>query len=327
MMLVTGGAGFIGSNIVAALSGRGTPVAVCDYLGNGGKWHNLAKSEVRDVVHPDCLDSWLDHNVGVLDAILHMGAISATDVTDADLVMRVNFGLTLHLWQWCVRHHKRFLYASSAATYGDGSLGYDDDASPAALAKLQPLNLYGWSKHLFDRHVARALADREALPAQWAGLKFFNVYGPNEYHKGSMQSVVAHAYRTIVRGEPVSLFKSARPDVADGDQRRDFVYVGDCVNVMLWLLDHPTVNGLFNVGTGTARSFADLARVLFAVLGRPPQVVYRDMPDTVRAHYQYFTEARLERLRAAGYAEPFTSIEDGVRTYVSRHLSQPDPYR
>ncbi|TAN08620.1 MAG: ADP-glyceromanno-heptose 6-epimerase [Rhodanobacteraceae bacterium] len=327
MILVTGGAGFIGSNIVAALAGRGQAVAVCDFVGSAGKWRNLAKSELRDVVHPSQLPGWLKRHRHALTAIVHMGAISATSATDGDLVLRTNFRLSWQLWQWCAYHRKQFIYASSAATYGNGDQGYDDDGSPAALAKLRPLNLYGWSKHLFDRRVARAVAEGEPAPSQWAGLKFFNVYGPNEYHKGNMQSVVARSYPAAAAGDAVMLFKSHRTGIADGDQRRDFVYVEDCVDVVLWLLGHPTVNGLYNVGSGAARSFAELIHALFTALGRPARIVYRDMPEALRAHYQYYTEARMQRLRAAGYGQPSTPIEQGVRRYVEGYLSQPDPYR
>lgn len=327
MILVTGGAGFIGSNIAAALSERGERVAVCDCFGDQGKWRNLAKAELDDAFHPDDLATWLARHRDRVQAVIHMGAVSDTSATDADLVVRTNFGLSGSLWQWCAQHGKRFVYASSAATYGGGEAGYDDDASPEALARLRPLNLYGWSKHLFDRRVARGVESGESVPAQWAGLKFFNVYGPNEYHKGAMQSVVARAYPGAARGDEVALFKSCRPDVADGEQQRDFVYVGDCVDVVLWLLDHPSVNGIFNVGTGKARSFADLMRALFAATGQPERIVYRDMPETLRRQYQYFTEARVDRLRAAGFTRPFKSIEEGVRLYVEHFLSQPDRYR
>jgi ADP-L-glycero-D-manno-heptose 6-epimerase len=256
-----------------------------------------------------------------------MGAISSTTEADVDLIVQVNFRLSLALWRWCARHTRRFIYASSAATYGGGEQGFDDDASPAALARLRPLNPYGWSKHLFDQWVARELSEAAPRPPQWAGLKFFNVYGPNEYHKGSMRSVVALKYPLASSARPVTLFRSHRPDVPDGGQKRDFVYVRDCVAVVLWLLDRPDVNGLFNLGTGHARSFADLARALFSALQQPPRIEYLDTPPAILAHYQYFTEARMERLREAGYTQPFTSLEDGVRDYVERYLSQSDPYR
>lgn len=327
MILVTGGAGFIGSNIVARLAEQGRSVAVCDFLGNDDKWRNLAKADVCDWVAPEHIRAWLETNRDVVDIIVHMGAISSTSVSDADLVVEVNFRLSWFLWQWCARHGKRFVYASSAATYGSGERGFEDDCSADALGKLRPLNLYGWSKHIFDRRVARAIADAEARPAQWAGLKFFNVYGPNEYHKGAMQSVIAHGYRGVAGGQAMMLFKSYDPGYPDGGQKRDFVFVDDCVEVVTWLIDNSTINGIYNVGTGTARSFVDVAHALFAAVGHPLQVTYVDMPEPLRPRYQYFTQARVDRLRAAGFTRPFTTIEQGVRAYVERHLSQPDIYR
>jgi len=327
MILITGGAGFIGSNITAALAERGVAVAVCDRFRTSQKWRNLSKLELRDAVAPDALPFWLDENTGQIEAIVHMGAISSTTETDVDLIMESNFRLSQLLWRWCAEHGKRLIYASSAATYGGGEQGFDDEASIEALSKLRPLNAYGWSKHLFDRWVARELADGRPRPPQWVGLKFFNVYGPNEYHKGGMQSVVAQKYPLAAAGEPITLFRSHRPDVADGGQKRDFVYVGDCVDVVLWLLDHPKVDGLFNLGTGQARSFDDLARAVFAALNRPANIKYVDMPEVIRPNYQYFTEASMDRLRKAGYTKPFTSIADGVREYVGRYLSQPERYR
>jgi ADP-L-glycero-D-manno-heptose 6-epimerase len=327
MILVTGGAGFIGSNIAAALVESGVPVALCDRFRDGSKWRNVAKLELRDVVAPDLLATWLDAHADQVEAVVHMGAISSTTESDVDLIMEVNFRLSQLLWRWCAAHGKRLVYASSAATYGAGEHGFDDDGSLEALAKLRPLNAYGWSKHLFDRWVARELAEHRPRPPQWVGLKFFNVYGPNEYHKGGMQSVVAQKYPLAAAGETLTLFRSHRSDVPDGGQKRDFVYVRDCVNVVLWLLSRPDVNGLFNLGTGQARSFDDLARAVFSALGRPAQVTYIDMPSVIRPNYQYFTEASMERLKDAGYSQPFTSVADGVRDYVGRYLSQPDRYR
>lgn len=326
MILVTGGAGFIGSNIVTRLGERGVSVAVCDFLGQDAKWRNLAKADLCDLLSPDRLEAWLESSGDTVETVIHMGAISATNAIDADLVIEVNFRLSWFLWQWCARHRKRFLYASSAATYGSGKHGFDDDGSVEALAKLRPLNLYGWSKLLFDRRIARAVSTGEPLPPQWAGLKFFNVYGPNEYHKGVMQSVVAHNYQTAASGHEIKLFKSYRADCADGEQKRDFVFVADCVEVVLWLIDNPQTSGFFNVGTGVARSFADVARALFAAVGRPEQIAYIEMPIEMRARYQYFTEARVDRLRAAGFARTFTTIEQGIGCYVERYLSQTDLY-
>ena len=327
MKLVTGGAGFIGSNIVASLCDRGEPVAVSDRLRSQEKWRNIAKRDLVDVVAPEGLEAWLSANGAALDAVIHMGAISSTTERDADLITEVNFRLSLFLWRWCATHGVPFIYASSAATYGDGSGGFDDDSSADALSRLLPLNAYGWSKHLFDRRVRRAVDEGEPVPPQWVGLKFFNVYGPNEYHKGSMQSVVAQKLPLAAADQPVTLFKSYRPDIADGGQRRDFVYVGDCVEVVLWMLDNPQVSGLFNLGTGTDRSFEALARAVFSALGTTPRISFIDMPESIRGQYQYFTRARMDRLRAAGFDRPFTTLEDGVRTYVQEYLLKTDPYR
>jgi len=327
LILVTGGAGFIGSNIVAALCDRGERVVVCDRLRRQEKWRNLAKRQLVDIIAPETLRDWLDENGSMVGTIVHMGAISSTTEADADLILDVNFHLSLDLWHWCAARRARFIYASSAATYGDGTVGFNDDANLDALARLHPLNAYGWSKHLFDQRVVRAAADGAACPPQWVGLKFFNVYGPNEYHKGSMKSVIAQKFPAAVAGEPVTLFRSHRPEVVDGGQQRDFVFVDDCVDVILWLLDNPQVNGLYNLGSGVARTFEDLAMALYTALDVRPQITYVDMPEEIRAKYQYWTEARLDRLRQAGYDRPFTSLEEGVAGYVRRYLMQPDPYR
>jgi len=328
MIVVTGGAGFIGSNLVAALQARGQrEIVVCDRLGSGDQWRNLAKRELADLIAPQRLLGYLDRNSRQIEAVFHLGAVSATTATDADDTIATNFGLSLALWEWSAAAGKRFFYASSAATYGDGAAGFDDDGSAEGLARLRPLNLYGWSKHLFDRRVARIVQDGGARPPQWAGLKFFNVYGPNEYHKGPQQSVIAHVYPKIAAKGDASLFRSHRDGYADGEQRRDFVWVGDCADVMLWLLENPQVNGIFNVGTGKARSFNDLARAIFQAVGRAPSITYRDMPAEIRDKYQYHTEARMERLRAAGYDKAFTALEDGVGHYVREYLATPDPYR
>ncbi len=327
MIVVTGGAGFIGSNLVAALEAAGTPeIVVADRLGTGEKWRNIAKRELAAIVPPERLMDHLDRHAGRIEAVLHMGAISSTTESDVDLIVEVNFTLSLAIWEWCARHGVRLIYASSAATYGDGSAGFDDDGSPEALARLRPLNPYGWSKLAFDRRVARLVADGAPTPPQWAGLRFFNVYGPNEYHKGAMKSVVAQIYPAIAAGRPARLFKSHRPDYADGGQLRDFVWVGDCVAVVRWLLDHPEVSGLFNCGTGTARSFADLAAAAYRAAGREPQIEYVDMPEEIRDRYQYFTQAETGRLRAAGCDVPATDLETGVTRYVQGYLAADDPY-
>ncbi|WP_010583214.1 ADP-glyceromanno-heptose 6-epimerase [Schlesneria paludicola] len=325
-VLVTGGAGFIGSNIVAALSDAGVPVIVCDVLGTDLKWQNLAKHALAGFVHPRDLDAYLAKNPP-LSAIVHMGAISATTETDGDLVIESNFNLSQRIWNWCTDRKVPYLYASSAATYGDGEQGFRDENSSTALQTLRPLNLYGWSKHLFDRFVMREVESGRSRPPQWAGLKFFNVYGPNEYHKGSMKSVIAHLYPKVVAGEPAKLFKSAHPEYSDGGQLRDFVYVKDCVSVIMWLLEKQTVSGIFNVGTGVARSFADLAKATMVAAGLPPRIEFVDMPETLKARYQYFTQADLTHLRSVGYSTPATTLEDGVADYVQKFLAVSDPYR
>ncbi len=327
-ILVTGGAGFIGSNLVAGLQERGeTELVVSDRLRKGGKWLNLRKRELAYVVHPERLDDWLAAHGDDVRAVFHMGAISSTTETDADLVVENNFRLSMSLWRWCAERGVPFIYASSAATYGDGSEGFSDDADPEHLATLRPLNPYGWSKHLFDRRVARIVEEGGPTPPQWAGLKFFNVYGPNEHHKGEMRSVVTKNWEVAAAGEPVKLFKSYHPEYPDGGQKRDFVYVKDCVDVMLWLLDHPEVSGLFNLGTGEARTWDDLIAALFRAFGHEPRIEYIEMPDHLRGKYQYFTEAEMAKLRAAGYDAPFRSVEEGVRDYVQSHLATDDPYR
>lgn len=325
MFVVTGGAGFLGSNLLAALEGRGELVA-CDRLGSDERWRNLAKRELADLVRPEDLLDFLEGAHGRVEAVLHMGAISTTTERDVDAIVANNVRLTLDLADWCARRSVRLIYASSAATYGDGALGFDDDAAPAALAQLRPLNAYGWSKHFVDRRIARLRANHAPLPPQCVGLKFFNVYGPNEYHKGAQRSVAHQVFERARDGGAARLFRSHRQAVPDGGQQRDFVWVGDCVAAMLWLLDQPRVSGLFNVGSGQARSFLDLTRAVFAALGQDPRVEWADTPVEIREKYQYFTEARMERLRAAGFAAPATPLEEGVRRYVQDFLLREDPY-
>jgi ADP-L-glycero-D-manno-heptose 6-epimerase len=327
MIVVTGGAGFIGSNIVAGLeaTGRG-PVSVIDRLGGDEKWRNLRGRDLEALVAPEDAPTFLEHRGPDVDYVIHMGAISATTETDADLVIENNLRLSQRIWRWCAAHEVPLIYASSAASYGDGSLGFDDDGSPEALARFAPLNVYGWSKHAFDRWVARRVANGEAMPPQWVGLKFFNVYGPNEYHKGEMRSVVTKAFPGAARGEPVTLFRSHHPDYSDGGQMRDFVYVKDCVNVVLWLMDHSEVNGLFNLGTGRAQSWLELMGALYAAVDQPMEVNWVDTPPEIRDRYQYYTQAEMGRLRAAGYDRDFRGVEEGVADYVERHLAKDDPY-
>jgi ADP-L-glycero-D-manno-heptose 6-epimerase len=325
MIMVTGGAGFIGSVLHAAITRRGLQTIVVDSLGTHGKWRNLAKHPPSRLIPPEELDGFLA-NHPPLEMIFHLGAISETTATDADLTWATNVELPLRLWRWCATRGVRLVYASSAATYGDGSAGFDDDPSPQALARLRPLNLYGWSKHAFDREVARMLAAGEPRPPQWTGLKFFNVFGPNEYHKGGMISVVKIKHDEVAAGLAPRLFRSDQPGLADGAQARDFIWVGDVVDVALWLLDTPRVSGLFNVGTGRARTYLDLAHAVCDAAGAPRRVEFIDMPQKLRGQYQSFTQASMERLRAAGYAGQFTPLEEGIRRYVQDYLQTADPY-
>ena len=329
MIVVTGGAGFIGSNIVARLCESGAwDVVVCDRLETAdlAKWKNIAKHPIADLWAPEELFEQLERHAERIEAVVHMGAISSTTEPDADLILRTNFSLSRDIWDWCALRDVRMIYASSAATYGDGETGFEDRDDPESLNALRPLNAYGYSKYLFDQYAVRQ-ADRGEAPRQWAGLKFFNVYGPNEGHKGGMKSVVAQIWPKVQAGETVSLFKSHNPNYPDGGQLRDFVYVDDVVNIIDWLLQTTDVSGVFNAGSGQARSFADLARATFAAAGKEPSIAYIDMPEVIRDRYQYFTEASMDRIRSVGFNGQSTPLEEGVRRYVQEFLSKPDPYR
>lgn len=325
MILVTGGAGFIGSNILAGLEKAGMgPLVCCDWLGNEDKWRNIANRALFDFVFPENLFEYLDLHGNKIKAVVHMGAVSSTVETDADLIVDSNFILSRRLFDWCAENGVRFIYASSAATYGDGEAGFDDRTPIDAL---KPLNAYGWSKHVFDRFVEGRKRAGAALPPQIAGLKFFNVYGPNEYHKAGQMSVVCGLYPKIKAGEAAKLFKSYRDGVGNGEQARDFVYVDDCVNVVLWLLGNDRVSGLFNVGSGAARSFLDLAKATFEAAGMQAKIEFIDMPETLRPKYQYFTQGNIDALRAAGYDRPATTLEDGITRYVRDFMAKADKYR
>jgi ADP-L-glycero-D-manno-heptose 6-epimerase len=316
LILVTGGAGFIGSHVAGSLAAAGARVVVSDLLRSGEKWRNIAAVQIHDLVRPDALFEWLGRHRDQVTAIVHMGAISSTMETNVDRFVTNNIRLTLDLWEWCSANAVRFIYASSAATYGDGTAGFRDDESPAALAALRPLNAYGWSKHFVDRRLIDDVIHGRPSPPQWAGLKFFNVYGPNEAHKGVMQSVVSKVYPLVMAGGTVELFKSHDPRYRDGGQLRDFVYVKDCVATVTWLLQNPAVRGLFNVGTGVARSFLDLVEQVGAAVGRKANIRFIDIPSQLRDKYQYFTQADMSKLRATGFDQPFHSLEEGVRGYV-----------
>jgi ADP-L-glycero-D-manno-heptose 6-epimerase len=326
---VTGGAGFIGSNIVAKLAeDRSLDVVVCDRLHDvdQGKWRNIAKHPIGDFVAPEAMFDWLEKRWRDVEVVIHMGAVSSTTEPDADKILHTNFSLSRDLFRWCADRQRRLIYASSAATYGAGEHGFVDDNDYEALARLRPLNTYGWSKALFDVFAMRQ-ANRDYAPPQWVGLKFFNVYGPNEEHKHSMKSVAAQIWPQVREGHGVQLFKSYRKDIPDGGQKRDFVYVRDAADVTEWLMRNPEVNGIFNLGSGTARTFEDMAVAVFQAAGQEPKIEYTPMPPAIRDKYQYFTEARMDRLFEAGYPKPMTPLEEGIGEYVARYLAQPDSYR
>jgi ADP-L-glycero-D-manno-heptose 6-epimerase len=325
MILITGGAGFIGSILQASLAKRGVETIVADHLGCEGKWRNLGNHPPSRIVAPTDLDDFLETHPP-LEMVFHLGAVSETTAVDGDHTWATNVELSRRIWEWCAARKVRMVYASSAATYGDGSVGFEDDPSIPALEQLRPLNLYGWSKHAFDLLIARRLTKRREQPPQCVGLKFFNVYGPNEYHKGKMISVVKVKYDEVAAGLPTRLFKSDQPGLADGAQARDFIWVGDVVDVMLWLLDTPQVSGLFNLGTGRARTYLDLAHAVSDAAGKSRAVEFIDMPDSLRGQYQSFTQAPMERLRAAGYTGQFTPLEEGIRRYIQGYLAAPDRY-
>jgi ADP-L-glycero-D-manno-heptose 6-epimerase len=321
MIIVTGGAGFIGSAVVWKLNEQGMDdVLVVDNLARTEKWKNLVNRTYRDYVHKDDFLDRLEKNAfHAIEAIVHMGACSSTTESDADFLIKNNFHYTRRLSEYCLQKEIRFISASSAATYGNGDRGFSDDID--GLAGLKPLNMYGYSKHLFDRWAVRFNAMN-----RMASLKFFNVFGPNEYHKDDMCSMIFKGFQQIRRTKRIRLFKSYHPSYPDGGQRRDFVYVKDCVEVIAWLLDHPAVNGLFNVGSGVDRCWNDLAAALFQAMRLPAQIDYIDMPASLKDKYQYYTRATMDKLSAAGYSRGFTVLEDAVHDYVTNYLEAEDSY-
>lgn len=329
MHVVTGGAGFIGSNIAAALETAGVDVVICDRLGSDDtKWRNIAKRRLYDIVTPHALIEFLAHPPGPVEGIVHMGAISTTTETDVDAVIKTNLRLSIDLWRHCSERAIPFVYASSAATYGDGRCGFEDRSDEDYLSRLRPMSPYAWSKHLFDRWVSRAVDTGAPAPRRWAGLKFFNVYGPNERHKGDQRSVAVQLYAQIRESGRARLFRSEHPGYPDGGQLRDFVWVGDCVDAALWaLLDPSASSGLYNVGSGEARSFLDVATVLFDEMGGKPDVEFIDLPANLRGKYQYYTRSKMDKIRDAGFAGPSTSLEIGLKRYVRDYLETDDPFR
>ena len=315
MIVVTGGAGFIGSAAVWRLNQFGEEnIIVVDELRSGDKWKNLNGLKFKDVFHKDDFFDFLidDAMPFEIDAVIHFGACSATTERDADYLLDNNYKYSQEIAKYCLANKARFIYASSAATYGDGKFGYNDEAE---IAKLRPLNMYGYSKHLFDTWIAKSGYSKKVV-----GLKYFNVYGPNEYHKDDMRSVVHKAFEQVMETGKVKLFKSYHKDYKDGEQKRDFIYVKDAVDMTLYFLENRNINGLFNVGTGNARTWNDLVAALFGAMNKPVNIEYTEMPDHLKGKYQYFTEATIKKISDAGYDKPISSLEYGVTDYVQKYL-------
>jgi ADP-L-glycero-D-manno-heptose 6-epimerase len=320
MIVITGASGFIGSALVWKLNESGTDdLVLSGRLGDGRKWENLRGKSFRDWIDKDQLYEWLGENGDTVETIVHLGACTDTTEEDADYVMETNYEYSKRLWEISCEYDIEFVYASSGATYGTGSHGFSDDVSETT--DLKPLNPYGWSKHRFDRWALQ----RDETPPQWAGLKFFNVYGPNEYHKGEMSSVIYKAFNQATDRGTIELFKSHRDDYEHGQQKRDFIYVKDITRVLAFFVDSD-VTGIYNVGTGTARSFDALAEAVIESVPENASVEYIDMPAYLRDQYQYFTEANIDKLRSAGYSNEFYTLEEGITDYVENHLLTDAPH-
>lgn len=320
MIVVTGASGFIGSAIVYKLNKDGIDNIICvDKLGKGEKWKNLRKRNFYDFIDRDVFLDWVENYKKHIKVIVHMGACSDTTEKDGDFLLENNYRYTQKLFEWCVVNNKRLIYASSAATYGNGNLGFDDMGD---VTQLIPLNKYGYSKHLFDLWYLK----QKTAPKQCVGLKFFNVYGPNEYHKGVMASVVYHAFNQINTDGKIRLFKSYKNEYSHGEQARDFIYIKDVIKVIKFFIDNDNISGIFNVGTGKARTFNDLAKATFNALNKQTNIEYIDMPDELKNKYQYFTEAKINKLRKVGYKENFYTLEEGVKDYVQNYLISEDKY-
>ena len=322
MIIVTGGAGFIGSAFVWRLNREGIKdIIIVDQLGTDDKWKNLVGLTFTDYIHKDeFIEMAIADEVPFeVSSVVHMGACSSTTERDADYLWENNYLYSREVADWALRHNARFIYASSAATYGDGSSGFSDDHE--IISRLKPSNMYGYSKQVFDLWVLK-----NKLEKKMAGIKFFNVYGPNEYHKGDMVSVIYKAFHQIQETGKVCLFKSYKKEYPNGGQMRDFIYVKDCANVMWWLLENPSVNGIYNLGTGRARTWNDLIAAVFSSMGRKTNIQYIEMPESLRNQYQYFTQAQMDKLKKTGCHVNFSSLEDSVRDYVTNYLQNADPY-
>lgn len=326
-IIVTGATGFIGSNLLAELEKRGyKSIIAVDWFGTEDKWKNVAKRSYVTFLEPEKLEKYIESDYDSIDSIIHLGAVSSTTAKDGDFVMSSNYHLTISLFELCSRFGISFIYASSAATYGNGERGFVDDSSFESLALLRPMNLYGWTKNQTDLYISRN-GGFENNPSQVVGLRFFNVYGPNEYHKGSQKSIVEPFMTQLLEDGVIRLFKSNSPEINDGEQSRDFIYVDDCVDVIIWFLSHKTVSGLFNVGTGASTTYNEMAGYISDALDMPLRIEYIEMPEKLNSQYQNYTCADISKLRMVGYSKDMTSAKDGVRTYIQDYLTKQDKYK
>ena len=320
MIVITGAAGFIGSNILSSLNELGRDdIIICDFENDND---NLKNKKFSKIINPKNLLSFLKNNKNIR-IIIHMGANSSTMVKDFKLMYSQNTRFSKDLWNWCKNRNIRFIYASSAAIYGDGSSGFNDKSS---METFRPLNVYGWTKYFFDRYVIKQ-ANINQNPPQWAGLRFFNVYGPNEYHKGAMQSVLKHSFNQYNSDGIVKLYKSYNKNYGHGQQKRDFIYIKDCVSIIIWLINNHNISGIFNCGTGKARSFEDQAMAMYSSLKKQPNIKYIEMPSALINQYQYYTKADTNKIREYGYKNKFYSLENGVNDYLNNYLLTKNPYR
>ncbi len=325
-IIITGALGFIGSNLLYSLEQNGyTSVIAVDWFGKDERWKNAAKRSAIKFISPEKLMEYISNKKEDIKAIIHLGAISSTTETDGDLIMATNYSLSIELFEFAKEYNIQFIYASSAATYGNGQNGFEDIDTIEYLSNLRPLNLYGWSKNQFDLYVAHQHGFSEGC--QTVALKFFNVYGPNEYHKKNQMSVINSFFEQASTQREIKLFQSNDSNIKDGEQSRDFVYVSDCVKVILWFLSHPNTSGIFNVGTGNATTFNEVANVIRKQINVDAKLSYIPIPESIDKQYQNYTCANISKLRKVGYDEPMTLIIDGVSSYIKNFLTQQDKYK
>lgn len=328
MYVITGGAGFLGSNLAAGIEERNMgEITIIDRFENDNRWKNIAKRSIRDIVFPENMMEYLDKNANNIEGLIHISFTGFSEEKDVDQLIEERINTTWKLWEWCAEHRVPFVYDSTAGVYGDGSLGFVDDDSASGLSKLSPLSPAAWTKLFVDRKIVNTINAGEAVPPQWIGFRCFNLYGPNEYHSTRHRSVVPGIYNAAKSNRLFPLFKSANPSFKNGEQMRDFIYVDDAVDIVLWLIQHPEISGIFNIGTGHARTYLDVLKAVYEALGEKPEWDFIELPADVKEKYQYFTQADVQKLRSVGYTKPFTTIEEGVTKYVKEYLDTEDQYR